>query len=114
MFEQRQREIYSYLNGRRLVYADPLELQRKVRRAAGEDPAKLAQQASAAYPGAIGEPPPELSAEAFAAASEAEDKLIAAVRAAVGMKFDDATGEGATFSDGQGVLNDFCRRLDQK
>jgi len=109
VFDQQQRNIYSYHNGERTVCADPLELRRFLRLAAGQDPGKLAQHAAPLYGGV------DLSAEAYQLAQAAEERLVDAVRKAFGLvAFDSATGTGATYSDALQTWNDFCAWLEKK
>lgn len=109
MFNQQQRSIYSYHDGERTVWADPLELRRLLRLAAGQDPGKLAQHAAPLYGGV------DLSAEDYQLAHAAEDRLVNAVRVAFSLAtFDPATGAGATYSDALRTWNDFCAWLEKK
>ena len=99
--------IHRYHDGERAVFADPLELRRRLVIAAGGDLASLAE---AALPPEGG--PPE-APEATLARAEAQGRLAAVVREAFRLKpFDPDTGRGVTEAMCWRVWDDFHEGLE--
>lgn len=103
MFNESQRLIFKYYNGEKAVYADPLEIERKVSVYLDDTTAGIIVKAAG------GEAVPPM------AEFEANNKLLAVIRKVFAMKpFDMETGQGAMEADCFLAWNQWCSFMDEK
>jgi hypothetical protein len=81
MYPPEERKVFSYHDGTANVFADPLEIDLRLKEALGGDPGPVYR---------------DYNSEVQAQRDGATLKLIAAVRVAFDMPFDKATGKGAS------------------
>src|ERR1700693_989791 len=93
MFSAEARRIFQYFNGQKLIYADPIEINRRVWHACGGDPKDLVEKAKV---------PDQI------VAYEALEKFVGAIREAFRMPaINPDTGQGALFDEVLQAWEDF-------
>lgn len=108
------REVFSYFDGAREVWADPLTIHRRLTRALDGDPNSVlaAIQRGREMPDAT--PPYVPDAGALKQADDAIERLLPAIREVFAMPFDRMTGQGATEGDCLAAVSKFVAFMEKK
>lgn len=105
MFGNEEKQILQFFNGEKLVYADPIEVNRRIYHLL-DDPATTVEKAGGSKRDDAGNVLVEYPEPVV---FEAMNKLVAAIRFAFDMPpIDPDTGKGATHADCMAAWEDFC------